>query len=560
MFIGGIDVVYRLREKKKIMKSAKIQPVTTSAMAQKKARRKKLTKIPPLQSSENASQKNAPVVMKKLSQTLDRFNASDRLGAHVATAVLEDFGIVNSQNTSAVIDRSKVRRDRQKIRQDEKKSLDLKVPILSLYFDGRKDKTITLAENRRQSVTEEHIVLISEPGAKYVGHVVPESGTAANILKAITTYLTSESMSEESLCAIGCDGTNVNVGNKGGVITLWENHLGRPLQWLVCQLHANELPLRHLVNHLDGDTNGPRAFSGPIGKALADCNNLPVQKYSKIESVIPIVLTDLSWEQKYLYEMCKSVVSGVCSASLAKRNPGKLVHSRWVTTANRILRLYISSTTPSKNLIILATFVVKVYAPCWFLIKKSSSCIYGAQHIYESIQRSRYLPESLRDIIDPVLQRNAYFAHCENILLGMIFDKRQFVRELAFRRIKKARSAATSARKFHISPLNFTANDYIDLITWHEVQVTEPPLLSNLTEEELAELVLNPKAEENELAAIIRKLPCHIQATERAVKTVTEVSASVTGPVRRDGMIRNKIKARSIMPSFNTKKQYNTSN
>ena len=33
----------------------------------------------------------------------------------------------------------------------------------------------------------------------------------------------------------------------------------KPLQWLVCQLHADELPLRHLLEHLDGVTAGPRA-------------------------------------------------------------------------------------------------------------------------------------------------------------------------------------------------------------------------------------------------------------------------------------------------------------
>ena len=57
--------------------------------------------------------------------------------------------------------------------------------------------------------------------------------------------------------AIGCDGTNVNSGVKGGVIRLLELELGRPLQWLICLLHANELPLRHLLQKLDGVTHGP---------------------------------------------------------------------------------------------------------------------------------------------------------------------------------------------------------------------------------------------------------------------------------------------------------------
>jgi len=73
----------------------------------------------------------------------------------------------------------------------------------------------------------------------------------------------------DSLIAVGCDGTNVNTGNAGGIIALLEKHLNKPLQWLVCQLHANELPLRHLLKYLDGETCGPRAFKGVIGKQLA---------------------------------------------------------------------------------------------------------------------------------------------------------------------------------------------------------------------------------------------------------------------------------------------------
>ena len=43
-----------------------------------------------------------------------------------------------------------------------------------------------------------------------------------------------------------------------------------------CMLHANELPLRHLLAKIDGETIGPQAFSGPNGKLLASCRNLPI--------------------------------------------------------------------------------------------------------------------------------------------------------------------------------------------------------------------------------------------------------------------------------------------
>ncbi|GBM63784.1 hypothetical protein AVEN_72207-1 [Araneus ventricosus] len=78
-------------------------------------------------------------------------------------------------------------------------------------------------------------------------------------------------MSLQNLSIIGCDGTNVNTGWKGGVIRLLETYVGRPLQWNICMLHANELPVRHLIPEMDGCTKGPYSYSGAIGLILKDC-------------------------------------------------------------------------------------------------------------------------------------------------------------------------------------------------------------------------------------------------------------------------------------------------
>lgn len=51
--------------------------------------------------------------------------------------------------------------------------------------------------------------------------------------------------------AVGSDRTNTNTGKVGGVIRLLENRLSRPLQWIICLLHANELPLRHFFTYLN---------------------------------------------------------------------------------------------------------------------------------------------------------------------------------------------------------------------------------------------------------------------------------------------------------------------
>lgn len=71
----------------------------------------------------------------------------------------------------------------------------------------------------------------------------------------------------------------------------------------------------------------------------------------------------MSTDQKYLFEMCHAVASGVCGEDIANRQPGNMVHSRWLTTANRILRLYVGTNEPSYQLQVLVDYDMKVYAP-----------------------------------------------------------------------------------------------------------------------------------------------------------------------------------------------------
>ncbi len=62
----------------------------------------------------------------------------------------------------------------------------------AIYFDSRKDKTlIRIKEGERtarKTITEEHVVLLSEPGSKYVGHVTPISRNYHNIKTSILTF------------------------------------------------------------------------------------------------------------------------------------------------------------------------------------------------------------------------------------------------------------------------------------------------------------------------------------------------------------------------------------
>jgi hypothetical protein len=490
--------------------------------------------------------------MPSLAVACDRTGVSDRSAAMIASAVLQDVGIINEEDTNLVVDRSKVRRERTKMRTELQKS-DTE-PVIGLYFDGRKDQTITQEKKGdkfyRRVVSESHYSLVAEPNSIYLGHVTALSGKSDRITNDILNYLTENSVDLTRMCIIGCDGTVVNTGPKGGIIRLIEINQRKPMHWFICQLHSNELPLRHLVTHLDGETTGPSDFSGPIGKQLKECEKLPVVSFEKIETEIPSVdnKSDLSTDQKYLYEILTAVSEGVCSADLANKYPGHMSHSRWLTTANRILRLYVSTKTPNDNLVILATFVAKVYGPMWFEIKTNPSCINGSIHVFKTIQKSRYLPQNLKAVVDPVIQRNAYFAHPENILLCMFGDDREVIRELGYRRIVKARSSKhKTIRQFVIPPLNFEATTYEDIINWNEVQVTEPPFLAKFSHEELKDFVSH---------GLESKIPCHTQAVERCVKLVNEASEAVCGNTARDGFIRSRLASRKKMPCFETKKEY----
>lgn len=60
----------------------------------------------------------------------------------------------------------------------------------------------------------------------------------------------------------------MNTGAKSGVIRYTEIEFNRPLQRLICQFRAKELPLRHLCKHLEGITADPTEYSETIGKMI----------------------------------------------------------------------------------------------------------------------------------------------------------------------------------------------------------------------------------------------------------------------------------------------------
>ena len=186
------------------------------------------------------------------------------------------------------------------------------------------------------------------------------------------TFLT-DTKSNNSLKAILCDGTPVNTGRVGGVIKLLESNLGRPLHWFICLLHLNELILRHAFHFIDGKSSGPDSFTGSMGKHIKNLEFSDIIDYEIVPGCVDIIpdysVNTLSGDQLYLYEICNAIKTGNFPHDLKMKSPGKLHHARWLTLANRVLRLYVSTPNPCNKLHDLVKIIMNCYAPGWFYIK-----------------------------------------------------------------------------------------------------------------------------------------------------------------------------------------------
>ena len=196
---------------------------------------------------------------------------------------------------------------------------------------------------------------------------------------------------------------------------------------------------------------------------------------------------------------------------------------------------------------------MNVYVPAWFSIKRRNSCSDGARHFFKLLNFSQSQAKRVRDIVNKVLQRNAFFAHPENILLAMLLDKDEHIRELGWRRILKSRIDSSKERRTFIVPkLLFDSNRYYEMLDWQCTGVSEPPLVHDISSaviENNIKLRILPEK-------LFPILPCHTPAVERSVKLVTEASGCLVNSSERDGYILAKLDSRKKIPQFESKKDF----
>nr|CAH7760714.1 unnamed protein product [Callosobruchus chinensis] len=154
--------------------------------------------------------------------------------------------------------------------------------------------------------------------------------------------------------------------------------------------------------------------------------------------------------------------------------------------ANRVLRRYLSVENPSDEDIILEISILELYMFVWFTIPKSKFFTDCPKHVFEVIKATRFLPENLLQIINPVIERNTVFAHPENLLLSMIVDERAHTE--SDRRIMKARNLASRIlliRRLPSQKLDFQANEYPEMIDWTKNTRSAQSLLRNMSNQEM---------------------------------------------------------------------------
>ena len=252
--------------------------------------------------------------------------------------------------------------------------------------------------------------------------------------------------------------------------------------------------------------------------------------------------------------MCTAITKGYVEADLALLEIGPVVHSLWLTLACRILRLYVSNVHPTNILETLARFCMQIYFPTWFQIKSKSKITDGPKNLYDLYQRIQVFPDSqVKDIATKVVERNAYFAHPENIMLTMLADENEEIRNAAVKKIVFLRNKASEGAQstnichFKVPKINPTSKSYHELANLDESDVEEPPLVRHFSLSDMEDLKSMPLQISH---------PCHNQVVERHIQLVSKVSALVTGFENRDGIIRQRIKSRHLMKRFDTKRQF----
>ena len=250
----------------------------------------------------------------------------------------------------------------------------------------------------------------------------------------------------------------------------------------------------------------------------------------------------MSTDQKLLYDRCKAVKDGRCPPALAKRKVGPVNHSRWLTTAVRILMLYMSLSSPGSDLTRMATFVLTVYSLLWFKSKLFWRATNASAILFDAMKLVKNLPQTEQDRVCPVLARGFYWGHSEQLLLGCLGSDDGDVRSRAVARIIALRHNTSKKKKegkrkrgkslvrvFNLPKPNYAATRFENMISWEKEEIHEPPLLRRYSNEQIREF---------EKVPLVLNIPSNSQHVERFIQLMASKATSSADPTVRDGIAK----------------------
>ena len=98
------------------------------------------------------------------------------------------------------------------------------------------------------------------------------------------------------------------------------------------------------------------------------------------------------------------------SADLALLEIGPINHSRRLTTANRLCRVWVSKQQLEgeilKNIKLIIEFIVGVYMPMWFKIGVEHRFTEGPRHILYRLSHLKHQSSEVVEIVMPTVQRS----------------------------------------------------------------------------------------------------------------------------------------------------------
>ena len=315
-----------------------------------------------------------------------------------------------------------------------------------------------------------------------------------------------------------------------------EVKLKRPLLYIVCVFHGVEKTWQTYFLHLENTPSTAPFYSGPHGRLLKDGVVLqPIVNYDAIPGLVEEYpedfISSMNNDLILLYELCAAIQSGIFPEHLMKKKLAKCHKARWITLSSNLLRLFAQTSEPDELLIKMVKFILNVYAPVIFDLKRNPHVVNASRHIFNLLKYARELLSAEdMEVFKGSLLNNNFCMHPEMILVALLGDPEKSKREMAFDIIMDVRQQPTDEdirlfEKPTLEQVNFDATDYSDMIKWSEVKVTEPPVTFGLGEKDLLDIVNGQK----DFKAHLGNMYCHTQSTERAVANTTLAASTVVG-------------------------------